>query len=427
MKSIALVINSFLDSLHWVGYIAMPVGAYVAGLPVWLRTLGVVWGLSHVCFEVYWKHKLGGLKRRELVSGPEERRESLMRAIEDFGELQPLLEPWLIKRPSGPIGAAYFLEWLTWITFDKSVEQLTEKEKEEVATYMQILEKRMVQPSQEFKMQPFCTMRPSIDDFKMELLPLVVYSVVWCMRESCIVALKMVGFERHQEGDVRYLHRQPVKEEGTPIMFIHGISAGFVPYVMMLVKLANQFPHRQIILLEVPHIAMELTTAIPDRGATLDAIDAIATKHGILKFSLSAHSYGTLMASWIIRNRPSLVAKLSLVDPVCFRLWDATLAHNFLYAKPISFMHDLIRNFVTKEYLITHSVSREVYWSQMVLFPSDITVPTTVIISTKDWVINPSGCYEYLKPHISNIHLINTFHGGFGFSQEFTHKFLNSL
>jgi hypothetical protein len=69
--------------------------------------------------------------------------------------------------------------------------------------------------------------------------PLIFYVVTECLAVLCSVALLALGFERHQlSGYVYYtrnLHRVP---QQIPVLFMHGVGAGHLPYLLFIVKLA---------------------------------------------------------------------------------------------------------------------------------------------------------------------------------------------
>lgn len=45
------------------------------------------------------------------------------------------------------------------------------------------------------------------------------------------------------------------------------------------------------------------------------------------------HSYGTLVASRLVKRFPGRLHSLALVDPVCFGMYMPHLLHNFFYRK----------------------------------------------------------------------------------------------
>ena len=57
-----------------------------------------------------------------------------------------------------------------------------------------------------------------------------------------------------------------------------------------------------------------------------------ACLQGIKSAAIWAHSYGTLVASSLVKQRPELLDGLTLMDPVCFALLLPNLIRSTLYA-----------------------------------------------------------------------------------------------
>src|SRR5262245_52750303 len=94
----------------------------------------------------------------------------------------------------------------------------------------------------------------------------------------------------------------------------------------------TQNPHRKIILLELPCVAMRLCEEVVSMTDTLKAIDALVDgDDGTERCTWVGHSFGTIVVGWVVRYQPHLVDGVVMIDPVCFTLWDGELVRNFLY------------------------------------------------------------------------------------------------
>jgi hypothetical protein len=128
------------------------------------------------------------------------------------------------------------------------------------------------------------------------------------------------------------------------------------PYISFIQSIINikQDPDIGILLPELLPISMHMTLqAVPPRLQMLASLNTIletlcSTDHmGWNRVVFSAHSYGTFVAGWIVRDcvvSPSesikddslinKIAHLVLVDPIPILISNPSVAHNFLYREP---------------------------------------------------------------------------------------------
>ncbi|KAJ9077809.1 hypothetical protein DSO57_1013234 [Entomophthora muscae] len=185
-----------------------------------------------------------------------------------------------------------------------------------------------------------------------------------------------------------------------------------------------------MMLLELPHICMGSVNAIRDHDQFLKAFDAVIMRHDLEKVAVVGQSYGTIMASWMIQQRPQHLTHAYLVDPVCFLMWDPELIYSFLYEGPKCMFHELAREFLSRDPLIMHTLTQELYWYESNLYPEEITVPTTVFLAEDDWIVNPIAHKEYLEkrlPSQSKLVMLDTFHGGVLFHHDYISQFIANL
>jgi pimeloyl-ACP methyl ester carboxylesterase len=60
---------------------------------------------------------------------------------------------------------------------------------------------------------------------------------------------------------------------------------------------------------------------------------AILDAEAVPKACVVGHSYGTLVASRLVKRFPARLHSLCLVDPVCFGMYMPHLLHNFFYRR----------------------------------------------------------------------------------------------
>lgn len=207
-----------------------------------------------------------------------------------------------------------------------------------------------------------------------------------------------------------------------PVFLVYGIGIGVTMYLKVINAIRKKDPDRTIIVLDLPHISLKLVNEIPSFQQTLEAIDNIWKKHDLTECSWFAHSYGSIVVAWFIKERPHYINKISLVDPVCFALWEPDLIRNFLYdSNPPGPIHHLAQYFVAKDLLVASTLFRHFWWLQNILFPDDLTCESHVYFSQYDWIIDSFEIKKYLdkfrKEHswnqLSTLMMDNVAHGGF--------------
>ena len=127
----------------------------------------------------------------------------------------------------------------------------------------------------------------------------------------------------------------------------------YIPFIQSIVN-AKQDPDIGILLPELLPISMHITPqAVAPRLQMLASLNTIleslpSVDHmGWNRVVFSAHSYGTFIAGWIVRNcvassesignDDSLIDKIAhlvLVDPIPILISNPSVAHNFLYREP---------------------------------------------------------------------------------------------
>lgn len=100
----------------------------------------------------------------------------------------------------------------------------------------------------------------------------------------------------------------------TPIIFLHGVGAGLLPYLSLIFRLAAL--NRPMILPHSRHVSMRLVSWIPTVDDMADATAAMLAAHSFSQASVVAHSYGTMVASRLVMKYPQLVHSMCLTDPV---------------------------------------------------------------------------------------------------------------
>jgi len=95
-----------------------------------------------------------------------------------------------------------------------------------------------------------------------------------------------------------------------------------------------------------------LRLSLPDvRGcdATAAAIAKAMREVGMERATLVGHSFGTVVASWVLRHCPEHIHSTVLIDPVSLQLARADVAFAAIHRKPVSAADVLLEYFVFRE------------------------------------------------------------------------------
>jgi pimeloyl-ACP methyl ester carboxylesterase len=191
--------------------------------------------------------------------------------------------------------------------------------------------------------------------------------------------------------------------EGKPPLFIvHGVGAGLISYSLFVSRLRQRDPDRTIVCVTLPHVSMKLEEHVPSADQVVKTMDKIYRKMGIEKASWVGHSLGTTWVSWMCKKRPEMVQQSIFIDPVCFALWEGSVANNFVYRNPLfaTVTDVLMYYFASKELFISHTLSRHFVWFDNEIFQEQVDKANThVFVSEKDTIIDPKHTIKYLKQH----------------------------
>ena len=155
----------------------------------------------------------------------------------------------------------------------------------------------------------------------------------------------------------------------TALVVIHGIGFGILSYWSITRQLLCEGP---IIIAHTPCITMSLCgrrRRCPTVRQTVAAYSEVLNAFGCDGACVIAHSLGSAVPSWLLRERPGLVKGLVLLDPAVMQIHEPKLLFNFLYYKqPLTTWVGLLQS----ELYINHYLRRHFCWYTAALFGEDI-------------------------------------------------------
>jgi pimeloyl-ACP methyl ester carboxylesterase len=221
--------------------------------------------------------------------------------------------------------------------------------------------------------------------------------------------LTLVKSRRSPAKRLTYWYRPHTSPTRKPVVFIHGIGIGLYPYVNFLAQLdarlnAGRSSKDQvgIIAVEIMPVSFRITHTALRRDEMCDEIQAIISHHKLDKPIIVSHSYGTVVATQLLKS-PRLASSIGpvvLIDPISILLHHPDVAYNFTRREPKRANEHQLYYFASMDMGVSHSLSRCFFWSENVLWKHDIgDRPFTVSLAEKDLIVNTQAVGDYLASH----------------------------
>jgi pimeloyl-ACP methyl ester carboxylesterase len=208
------------------------------------------------------------------------------------------------------------------------------------------------------------------------------------------------------ETNIPYWYRPHRSRAKLPILFIHGIGIGLLPYIPFLRELAAQDPDVGILAVEIVPISMHITSPPLTCDAMCAAITRILNAHGLRRVVLAGHSYGTAVSAHLLRKQwdsmdsslnalttqtpqqngngdhvsydgGDLIAAVLLMDPIPFLLHYPAVAHNFVYRQPRRANEWQLWYFASRDSDTARALARHFFWFECILFREDVLGATS--------------------------------------------------
>lgn len=203
-----------------------------------------------------------------------------------------------------------------------------------------------------------------------------------------------------------YWHRQHNSKQHLPVLFIHGIGIGLYPYVNFLSRINSKDDKDNgddqvgIIAIEIMPISFRITHTALDRKQMCDEILSILLKHGWEKVILVSHSYGSVIATHLLKDdiTSEFIGPMLFIDPVSFLLHLPDVAYNFTCRKPAQANEHQLYYFASTDMAVAHTLSRHFFWSENILWKDEIQQRrVTVVLSGRDIIVDTETVGRYLS------------------------------
>lgn len=350
---------------------------------------------------------------------------------------QEWLEGWFLGTPLARLRRGNLVEFLAWAFFTKSSEELASAERHEVDNMVGEMGRRFGwEWAEGFDPAAKC-IRINFDSLTSWCHPFSYYASIWALSAAARQTMRLLGFRHHPRkaggNAISFFHCAPPRPPpgvlivggnpapspaALPVVFIHGLGVGLAPYMRFIRRLAAV---RECFVVELLEVSQSGTEEVLAPTAMAEAIAAMLRAYGHCRACFVAHSYGTFVLSWVVRERRDLVARAVLLDPVCFLLSQPDVAFNFLYRVPDSLTMMVVAHLVRWELFSANVLMRHFYWYHNVLWREELPEECVVVLAAQDDITDPQAVRSYLEEHqrqqgpscqLKVLWLEGFFHGG---------------
>lgn len=227
----------------------------------------------------------------------------------------------------------------------------------------------------------------------------------------------LLGIYKSPGKTLTYWQRPHTSTTALPVLFVHGIGIGLYPYVNFLAQVnrkdtkppdhrfgvsqASKQPDGDvgIIAIEILPISFRITQVMPSQEELVEEIQAILKHHGWGKVVLVTHSYGSVIATELLRKEATsnMIGSTLLVDPVSILLHRPDVAYNFTCRKPKRANEHQLYYFASMDMGVAHTLARHFFWAECILWKEDIkNKDVTLILSGRDLIVDTSAVGHYL-------------------------------
>lgn len=278
--------------------------------------------------------------------------------------LPEFLSGWFHSKQYQLITHSDVERFFAYALYGRTLSSLSHQDYQTVSNYVSLCEVtwNATLPSGDFVHLPF--MAHTLEPLQVVHKPLAVHLASEAAGWVVSLYLWCGGFVGHHHQGLPYWIHKPLPTAAAahkpPVLFLHGVGFGLVPYLPFIDQLMRSFPDRCIIVIEFVHVSMRLAaqTTTMDNIATSIAV-GVLHKHDFKTTCVVAHSFGSFIASRLTQTYPQVVHSLALLDPVCLMTCYPQLLYTFIY-KPfelaafgrLSGIYDVLRWLCSRDLFI---------------------------------------------------------------------------
>ncbi|KAI1802999.1 hypothetical protein F4811DRAFT_362188 [Daldinia bambusicola] len=333
----------------------------------------------------------------------EERSALFQRCLTNVPDVRRYIQMWFLGADESEIRRDNVRDFILWAFFDKRPGHESDEEEEEIEEYIETIEAllgRKLEPGRG-KAEG---LRLTLDEVETRYRTFAWYLIVGLVDFVSHCRLVRKGFHYHalspaktrsiipprlqdlftqrysESEELTYWHRPHTATDKLPVVFLHGIGIGLYPYVPFLDRLNSKSEERDaegqigIIAVEVLPISFRITVAPLGRTEFLEQIATILDAHGWDRFVLASHSYGTVLATHMLRseNLTDRIASAVLIDPVTILLHLPDVAYNFTRRRPRGANEWQLWYFASMDPGVAHCLGRHFFWKDNIVWKEEL-------------------------------------------------------
>lgn len=439
-----------------VQLVALALGRPLVRLNTWYKKLVGLYFASEAGFYLAMRARqewtLQRVERERVPELTSEQRQLLFERCLDSIPPRDFLEQWFeTVTPVAELQRENVLELATWAFFHKNHEwELTRAEREQAASMVSRLERDLGHSFPEGRNANAKMLKFTQHAVQGQHRSWLIYLVVHFGFQLALlpVLLRWRGYRQLVCGDLTYWYRPGTNASLDPVVFLHGIGVGILPYQSYLLELERATRgERAILVPEIQAISQRLMPSeLHPKTFAYDLHCALTQVHGHRRANFVGHSYGTFCVSWMVKWYPELVASVGLIDPTSVLLHSTDVLVNILYHQPLPNSIEYTLDYIMRaEVSLQHNLRRQFYWFQNILFLEEIAtaqVPTFVCLSDTDQLVPIHEIKQYVakynagellgggaKPNgqVELVWLERCDHAGFLFNQAYTKQLAQAV
>ncbi|KAI3340761.1 hypothetical protein F4824DRAFT_400072 [Ustulina deusta] len=374
------------------------------------------------------------------------RRALFIQCLDNVPDIASYLQTWFLGADESDIRKDNVREFFSWAFFDRHPGNETATELEELDEYLVEVEKRIG-----YQLEPgrgnAKSFRLTFDEIEVRYRSVVWYFIVGVVdlithsllihqgfryyaqpksHSHSVIPLRLQSLfaTRRSVSQLSYWYRPHTAKDKLPLVFLHGIGVGLWPYTRYFSNLnegSSEDDQIGVIALEYLPVSARLTDAPLSQTEFLSQITLLLAAHGWDQFAVLGHSYGTVLATHMLKS-PSLsprIQSIVFVDPVCILLHLPDVAYNFTRRKPRRANEYLLWYFASMDPGVAHCLGRHFFWKDNIAWKEDLirivekppadggidsTVPlkkararrVTVCLAERDLIVNTRTVLQYL-------------------------------
>ncbi|KAI1329779.1 Alpha/Beta hydrolase protein [Xylariaceae sp. FL0255] len=330
---------------------------------------------------------------------PPERQALFKRCLDNIPNVSRYLQKWFLGADMADIKREDVRDFISWAFFDRWPGLGTNAENKELDQYVSQVEEQIGH-----ELEPGTgkakSLRLTLDEIPFSYRSVIWYTIIGGVDIYTHIQFIRRGFQyyaqpsplshcvvpprphslfskRRSVGKLSYYYRPHTAKDKLPVLFLHGIGIGlwtYVPYLSSLNELSSETDQIGIIALEVLPVSFRLTDAPLGRDEFLSEITAILAAHGWNRFVTIGHSYGTVLAAYLLNSAllNPRVDSVLLIDPVCLLLHLPDVAFNFTRRKPRKANEWLLWYFASMDPGVAHCLGRHFFWKECIVWKEDL-------------------------------------------------------